>query len=128
AHAGATRVGADHRDAGVGGESMVGANASGAGVGESAVGGGAGAVGSTSAVTGTGAAGAVAGTAAGVGVTDDAALVATLGAAVAAQLGSLRGSARQGATREVLDLTGKLPPDVRRTLLQASVRALAVDE
>ncbi len=86
--------------------------------------------GSPGAGVGVGSAG-VGGTAQGAGLADvprDADLAVALGSAVAAQLGRLRGASRQRATRDVVDLTNRLPPHLRQALLQASMRTLAVDE
>jgi hypothetical protein len=101
--------------------SATGASAPGAGLGAGVAGGGA-------AFHQTGGSATGAGGVVGGGVGRDAALLTTLGDAVAAQLASLRGASRQGATREVLEVTAKLPTAVRRTLLGASLRALALDE
>ena len=113
-----------------------------AGISEAGAGFGGGATGSSgAAAAGVGVAGAgvgaadsaaTAGVGAGIGSLGDAPsasdLAATLGGAVAAQLGQLRGASRQRATRDVVDLTNRLPPHLRQALLQASMRTLAADE
>ncbi|HXT52563.1 MAG TPA: hypothetical protein VN811_16090, partial [Thermoanaerobaculia bacterium] len=110
---------------GAGGGSGGGGAGSGAGAG-SGTGGGGGAGAGGAGLGGVGAVGDAEATAA--GPADGAALVATLGEAISTRLGEVRGPARHTATREVLDLTSRLPPRLRQTLLQASLRPLAVDE
>ncbi|HXT19781.1 MAG TPA: HEAT repeat domain-containing protein, partial [Thermoanaerobaculia bacterium] len=110
---------------GAGGGSGGGGAGSGARAG-SGTGGGGGAGAGGAGLGGVGAVGDAEATAA--GPADGAALVATLGEAISTRLGEVRGPARHTATREVLDLTSRLPPRLRQTLLQASLRPLAVDE
>jgi HEAT repeat protein len=115
ATAGVAGIGSSGAGAGIGGAGAgtgIGGTGAGAGVGSSAV--GAGPPGSRGALAAD--------------APSAADLAATLGGAVAAQLGQLRGASRQRATRDVVDLTNRLPPHLRQALLQASMRTLAADE